>query len=113
MGADAASAFLVGRLAMEGRQPQATLRATPGRWRGMSGAAVFAVSDGRLWLAEPKLLGDPAIASVPLSDIDGATLREGRRPQVLLRVAGRTLRYTALDDAETCRRFVEALTTSP
>src|SRR4051794_18842284 len=110
MGADAASAFLIGRLALDGRQPSVVLRAvTPGPWRGLTGVHVFAVADDRLWLAQPRVLGEPAIASVPLSDVGGARLVPGRRTQVELRLNGRSMRWTVLDDAAASERFVEAV----
>jgi hypothetical protein len=110
MGADAASAFLIGRLAQEGRRPDVVLRATtPGPWRGATGAHAFAVADGRLWLAQPRLIGEPAIASVPLTEVDGARIVPGRRSQLELRLNGRSMRWTVLDDAATCERFVEAV----
>jgi hypothetical protein len=109
MGADTAAAFLIGRLAQEGRTPAAVLKAaTPGPWRG-TGVHVFAVADGRLWLVQPRLLGEPAIASVPLSDVGGARVLPGPRPQVELQLGGRRSRYTALDDAATCAAFVAAV----
>jgi len=109
MSADAASAFLIGRLAQEGRQAVAVLRASPGAVRGLSAVHVFAVDGERLWLVQPRLLGEPAIASVPLGEVQDASVREGTRPQVVLRLGGRTTRYTALDDVDACRRFVAAL----
>jgi hypothetical protein len=110
MGADAASAFLIGWLALDGRQPSVVLRAvTPGPWRGLTGVHVFAVADDRLWLAQPRVLGEPAIASVPLSDVGGARLVPGRRTQVELRLNGRSMRWTVLDDAAASERFVEAV----
>jgi hypothetical protein len=109
MGADAATAFLIGRLTQEGRTPRAVLKAvTPGPWRG-TGVHVFAVAEDRLWLVQPRLLGEPAIASVPLSDVGGASVRTGRRPGVELRLGGRSRRYTSLDDVATCEQFVAAL----
>ena len=110
MGADTASAFLIGRLTMEGRTPRAVLKATTrGPLRG-TGVHVFAVSDDRLWLVQPRLLGEPAIASVPLAEVGGASVRTGRRAQVELRLGGRVARYTALDDLATCEEFVAAVT---
>jgi hypothetical protein len=109
MGAETAAAFLIGRLAQERRTPQVVLKAaTRGPWRG-NGVHVFAVADGRLWLAQPRLLGEPAIASVPLSDVGAASVLPGPRPQVQLRLGGRTVRYTALEDVATCEDFVAAL----
>ena len=113
MSADAASAFLIGRLAQEGRQARAVLKAaTPGPWH-RAGVHVFGVADERLWLVQPRLLGEPAIASVPLSEVGGASVRQGRRrPEVVLRLGGRSSRYTVLDSAQACERFVEALSTA-
>src|SRR3954453_8137197 len=94
MGADAASAFLIGRLALDGRQPTVVLRAgTPGPWRGLAGVHVFAVAADRLGRAQPRVLGEPAIASVPLSDVGGARLVPGRRTQGELRRNGGARRW--------------------
>jgi hypothetical protein len=119
MGADAASAFLIGRLAQEGRTPVAVLRATSGPLPGVTGVHVFAVEGERLWLVQPRLLGEPAIASVPLRDVGEVTLRTGPgrngRDVVSLRLglpAG-TLTFRALDDADTAARFVDALRNGP
>jgi hypothetical protein len=110
MGADAASAFLVGRLALEGRPPRVVLKAsTRGPLRGTA-VHVFAVADDRLWLAQPRLLGEPAIASVPLTEVAGARMVPGPSPVVELRLGGRTVRYRALEDAARCEEFVAALT---
>jgi len=104
------SAFLTGHLVQEGRQPLALLTAAPGRWRRPDGAHVLAVTDGLLWLSQPRLVGGPSIASVPLGDVGTATLQERRgRRRLQLVVHGRQLRWTALDDAEACRAFVTAL----
>ena len=108
-----ASAFLIGRLTQEGRQPVATLAASVGPWRGLTGVHVFAVSDGRLWLAQPRLIGDPSLASVPLSEVGEAELRTGRRVELVLTLGGRRRRFTVLDDADAGRAFVEALRTGP
>jgi hypothetical protein len=109
MGADAASAFLIGRLTMEGRTPRAVLKATTrGPLRG-TGVHVFAVAGDRLWLVQPRLLGEPAIASVPLAEVAGGRVRPGPRPQVELRLGGRAVRYTALEDVARCEEFVAAL----
>ena len=109
MGADAAAAFLVGRLALEGRTPLVVLKAsTRGPLRGTA-VHVFAVADDRLWLAQPRLLGEPAIASVPLSDVDGGRVLPGTPPSVELRLAGRTVRYRVLEDAARGEEFVAAL----
>jgi len=109
MGADAASAFLVGRLALEGRAPQVVLKAaTRGPLRGTA-VHVFAVADGRLWLAQPRLLGEPAIASVPLTEVGAARVLPGSPPSVELRLGGRTVRYRALEDVARCEAFVTAL----
>jgi hypothetical protein len=111
MGADAASAFLVGRLTLEGRTPRAVLKATTrGPLRGTA-VHVFAVTEDRLWLVQPRLLGEPAIASVPLSEVGGGRVRPGSpRPQVELELGGRAVRYTALEDLARCEEFVAALT---
>jgi hypothetical protein len=110
MGADAASALLIGRLAQEGRAARALLKAaTPGPFRGLSGVHVFAVDTDSLWLVQPQLLGDPSIASVPLADVSGASLRMGRRLQVELRLRERVMRYAVLDDAAAAERFVAEL----
>ncbi|MGY1617994.1 hypothetical protein ACI797_14735 [Geodermatophilus sp. SYSU D00691] len=109
MSADAASAFLIGRLAMEGRQPQAVLKAAPpGPWRGLVGVLVFAVADGRLWLVQPQLLGEPSVASVPLAEVGEVAVRSGRRVLVELRLGERVQRYTALDGAEAAEAFAAA-----
>ena len=109
MGADAASAFLVGRLTLEGRTARAVLKATTrGPLRG-TGVHVFAVTEDRLWLVQPRLLGEPSIASVPLSEVGGGRVRPGPRPQVELELGGRTVRYTALEDIGRCEEFVAAL----
>jgi hypothetical protein len=110
MGADAASAFLIGRLTQEGRTARAILKAsTPGPLRGLGGVHVFAVDGDRLWLVQPQLLGDPSIASVQLTDVDGARVRMGRRLEVELRLGGRVMRFAVLDDAAAAERFVAAL----
>src|SRR4051812_6319110 len=99
MGAEAASAFLIGRLAQEGRTARALLKVTTrGPWRGLGSVYVFAVDSDRLWLVQPQLLGDPSIASVRLSDVDGASVRAGRRLEVELRLRERLMRYAVLDD---------------
>ncbi|NYJ08434.1 hypothetical protein [Petropleomorpha daqingensis] len=109
MGADAASAFLVGRLALEGRTPRVVLKAsTRGPLRGTA-VHVFAVADDRLWLVQPRLLGEPAIASVPLGDVAGGSVLPGSPPVVELRLGGRTVRYRALEDLDRCEEFVAAL----
>ena len=109
MGADSAAAFLIGRLALEGRTPRVVLRAaTRGIWRG-TGVHVFAVADDRLWLVQPRLLGEPAIASVPLTDVGGGRMVPGSPPSVELTLGGRAVRYTALDDVARCEEFVAAL----
>jgi hypothetical protein len=108
MGADAASAFLIGRLVQEGRTPRAMLKAARGPWRG-SAVHVFAVAGDRLWLVQPRLLGEPAIASVPLAEVGGGSVRPGRRPKVELQLGGRTVRYAALEDVAACEEFVAAL----
>jgi hypothetical protein len=115
MGADAASAFLIGRLAQEGRQPLALLTATSGRWRTLTGVHVFAVDGDRLWLAQPRLLGEPAVASVPLREVGEVTVRSGPerggRGAALLEMelAHGALRLRILDDAEVCARFLDAV----
>ena len=109
MSADSASAFLIGRLAMEGRTPRAVLKAaTRGIWRG-TGVHVFAVADDRLWLVQPRLLGEPAIASVPLPEVGGGRVLPGSPPSVELQLGGRTVRYAALEDVARCEEFVAAL----
>jgi hypothetical protein len=109
MGADAASAFLIGRLALEGRTPQVVLKAaTRGPLRG-TGVHVFAVADDRLWLVQPRLLGEPAVASVPLAEVAGGRLLPGSPPVVELRLGSRTVRYRALEDVTRCEEFVAAL----
>ena len=115
LSSSAASAFLLGRLAQEGQTPLAMLRVTPGRWRGLTAVPVFAVSEGRLWLAEPRLLGDPSVASVPLSEVGEIRLRtrSGREIAGLdIELGGRVLHYTALDDLDACRAFVAAVRSS-
>jgi hypothetical protein len=109
MGADAASAFLIGRLAMQGSTPRVVLKAaTRGPLRGTA-VHVFAVAGDRLWLAQPRLLGEPAIASVPLSEVGGGRLLPGPPPLVELRLAGRTVRYKVLEDVARGEEFVAAL----
>jgi hypothetical protein len=111
MGADAASAFLIGRLAQQGRRPHAVLKASPGSWR-FTGVHVFAVDGERLWLAQPRLLGEPSIASVPLGEVGEITVRTGRSSQDVrldVPLARGSLRLRVLDDAEACDRFVEAV----
>ena len=107
------SAFLVGRLIQEGRTPLAVLTAAPGRTRTLSSAHVFAVTEGLLWLAQSRLLGGPAIASIGLDQVgpvvvDAAGTTRGA-VRVDLRVSGRRLRYTVLDDADAARAFANAL----
>jgi len=115
LGSDTASAFLIGRLAQEGRTPLAMLKASPGRWRGVGGVHVFAVDPERLWLVQPRLLGDPAIAWVPLAEVHDMRMHTRPRPgaadvvRLDIELAGGTLRYTAQDDADTCGRFLDAL----
>jgi hypothetical protein len=107
MGADAASAFLIGRLTMQGSAPRVVLKAaTRGPLRGTA-VHVFAVTADRLWLAQPRLLGEPALASVPLAEVGGGRVLPG--PLVELRLGGRTVRYKALEDDATCEEFVAAL----
>ena len=116
---DAAESFLRGRLAQERRAPLAVLKAYPGRWRGLDGAHVLAVTDDLLWLACPsRLLGPPSIACVPLSTVSDVAMdirrawdprQQSEVVRLVVRVGDTTLRYTALDDAETCRDFVSAL----
>jgi len=109
MGADAAGAFLIGRLAQEGRTPEVVLRAsTRGPLRG-TGVHVFAVAGDRLWLVQPRLRGEPALAS-PLAEVGGGRVLPGPRPVVELRLGARTVRYTALEDVARCEEFVAALT---
>ena len=109
MGADAASAFLIGRLAMQGSTPRVVLRAaTRGPLRGTA-VHVFAVADDRLWLAQPRLLGEPAIASVPLAEVGGGRVVPGSPPIVELRLGGRTARYKVLEDVAKVEEFVAAL----
>jgi hypothetical protein len=109
MSADSASAFLIGRLTLEGRTPRVVLKAaTRGIWRG-TGVHVFAVADDRLWLVQPRLLGEPSIASVPLTEVGGGRVLPGPSPSVELRLGGRTVRYTALEDVARCEEFVAAL----
>ena len=109
MSADAASAFLIGRLTLEGRTPRVVLKAsTRGPLRG-TGVHVFAVADDRLWLVQPRLLGEPAIASVPLTEVAGGRVLPGPPPEVELRLGRRTVRYRALEDAARCEEFVAAL----
>jgi hypothetical protein len=110
MSADAAGAFLIGRLTQEGHTAQVVLKAsTRGPLRG-TGVHVFAVAGDRLWLVQPRLLGEPALASVPLSEVDGARVLPGAPPQVELRLGSRTVRYAALEDVARCEEFVAALT---
>jgi hypothetical protein len=105
--------FLLGRLAQEGRTPQAALSASVGRWPTLAGAHAFAVSDGRLWLAQPRLIGAPDVASVPLEQVGAVRLRPSRDDRGLVGVEielnGRVLRYTALDDDAACRAFESAV----
>ena len=107
------SAFLVGRLTQEGRTPLAVLTAGPGRWRTMNSTHVFAVTDGLLWLAQPRLLGGPSIASVPLDQVGVVTVDTGETAAAPVRVdipvSGRHLRYTVLDDADAARAFASAV----
>jgi len=118
LGSGATTAFLIGRLAQEGRHPLVVLQAWPGRWRGLGGLHAFAVDADRLWLAQPRLLGEPAMASVPLTEVRDVLVHD-RAPRgglggsdvvrLDIELIGRTLRYTTQDDAETCFRFVDAL----
>jgi hypothetical protein len=112
-GSSGALTFLVGRLAQQGRTPRATLRVSAGRWPTLGGASAFAVTDGRLWLAEPRLLGAPDVASVPLEQVGQVRLRPpragGGRIGLEVEVDGRVLRYTALDDDAACRAFESAV----
>jgi hypothetical protein len=105
--------FLLGRLAQEGQTLQAALSASAGRWPTLAGAHAFAVSDGRLWLAQPRLIGAPDVASVPLEQVGRVRLippHDGRgRVGLEIEVAGRVLRYTALDDDAACRAFESAV----
>jgi hypothetical protein len=116
LSSDSASVFLLGRLAQEGLTPEVVLRVAPGRWRTPSAGHAFAVSDGRLWLAQPQVLGGPSVACVPLSQVGRVAVRtlrpllRGSGPDVLtleIELAGSALRYRALDDADACRAFVE------
>ena len=115
---DGTSTFLLGRLAQEGRTPLRMLSVSPGRWRAATGAHAFAVCDGRLWLAQPRLMGDPAVASVPLSAVGEVTVRTRRPllprtgPDVVLigiELGGRRLQYRCLDEAEACQAFADAV----
>jgi len=92
-----------------GRPPRVVLKAsTRGPLRGTA-VHVFAVADDRLWLAQPRLLGEPAIASVPLTEVAGARMVPGPSPVVELQLGGWTVRYRALEDAARCEEFVAAL----
>jgi hypothetical protein len=107
------SAFLVGRLTQEGRTPLAVLTAAPGRRRTLSQAHVFAVTEGLLWLAQPRLLGGPAMASIGLDQVgpvivDAAGSARGA-VRVDIPVSGRHLIYTVLDDADAARSFASAV----
>ena len=110
---DTTSASLLGRLLLEGRTPLAVLSVTPGRGRTLDGAHAFAVSDGLLWLAQPRFLGSPSIASVPLEQVGAVVLdapgSPGGRVRLEITVSGRRLPYTALDDADTARAFANAV----
>ena len=66
-------------------------------------------ADDRLWLAQPRLLGEPAIASVPLTEVGGGRIVPGPPPTVELRLGGRTARYKVLEDVAKGEEFVAAL----
>jgi hypothetical protein len=74
------------------------------------------VRSALLWLAQPRSLGEPSVASVPLGDVGEAAVRTRRSrdggPDVAelhLALGGRTLRHTAIGDADACRTFVDVL----
>jgi hypothetical protein len=118
LGPETGSAVLLGRLVQEGRRPLAVLRAYPGRWPGLNGTHVLAVTEGLLWLAVPRLLGEPAVASIEVSSVTHVSMRGpgstalGRRSdavRVHLDVGHRALKYTAADGLTVCQDFVAAL----
>lgn len=109
-GSDAA-AYLLGRLVQEGREPLAVLRVTPGSLPSLGGVHALAVTAGRLWLAQPRLLGGADVASVPLADVGPVTVRPGSRgrPRVAVEVGGRALRYRGVDDVAACEALAAAV----
>ncbi|WP_432493866.1 hypothetical protein [Kineococcus auxinigenes] len=97
---DPAHALLVGRMTQEGETPLAVLPIGSGPFGGLSGSGVLAVGAVRLWLAQPRLLGGPSVASVPLTSVGVVSVRAqrsllgaggGLRVEVV--VDGRVLRF--------------------
>ncbi|WP_337062767.1 hypothetical protein [Kineococcus sp. G2] len=112
---DPAHASLLGRMAQEGETPLAVLPVTSGPFAGLGGAGALAVSAQRLWLTQPRVLGGPSTASVPLGGVGEVTVRPGRglggaggvRVEVV--VDGRPLRFTTPAGREAAEGFARAV----
>ncbi|SCX55057.1 hypothetical protein SAMN03159343_3195 [Klenkia marina] len=110
---DALVAFLVGQLTTDGFAPVTVLRVTQGRVPVPGTAQALGVAGRRLWLAHAQLIGQPTLASVPLTKVTGVDVRTVRRLTATRRelsawVDGSTLRFTVLDDEATTAAFVAA-----
>lgn len=68
----AARAIIAGRMAEAGEETLAGLSLSGG---ALGGAGALALGPHRLWLAQPQLIGAPAVASVPRSDVRSASFR--------------------------------------
>ncbi|WP_369052420.1 hypothetical protein [Kineococcus terrestris] len=111
-GGDAAHAPLLGRMAQEGETALAVLTVA-GTAAALGGAGALAVSAQRLWLAQPQLLGGPAVASVPVASVGDVRARPVRFPRGAQRlevvVDGRPLRFTTRAEPGAVDEFVRAL----
>ncbi|WP_432483914.1 hypothetical protein [Kineococcus esterisolvens] len=113
---DPAHALLLGRMAQEGETPLAVLPVASGALAGLSGSGVLAVSARQLWLAQPRLLGGPSVAAVPLGAVGAVTVRAqralpgtagGLRVEVV--VSARPLRFTTRADRAAADAFARAV----
>ncbi|WP_432534023.1 hypothetical protein [Kineococcus arenarius] len=110
---DPAHAQLLGRMAQEGETPLAVLPITSGPFGGLSGSGVLAVGAVALWLAQPRLLGGPSVASVPLTSVGAVSARARRSPlgaggglRVEVVVDGRPLRFDTRAQRADVEEFV-------
>ena len=120
---DPGHAALLGRMTQEGDTPLAVLPLAPGALAGLpgagAGAGALAVSAARLWLSEPRLLGGPSVASVPLRSVGAVAVRERRgllggpgslRVEVV--VDGRPVRFATRAGEAAAEEFARAVATA-
>ncbi|WP_432560969.1 hypothetical protein [Kineococcus sp. SYSU DK003] len=103
-------ATLLGRMTQAGERVLGTL-ALSAAFLGGSGA--LAVGSRNLWLAQPQLIGGPAVACVPLADVGAVSSRSSRRRRgatvLELQLAGRTVEFSTRAGADDVEQFLRTL----